>query len=274
VHVKFDLTTTKKDLFIICQAASGSVIYLTGAMDDDAKFIVPCVSDDDGDHYWHFFQSGSKIHAVESIRGGMLEFSLNKVWPQPIKQPLRRPTAGPFVMVIRVGQEIIALTENLQVYRQTQFSYGPPTWVRYRADESDVVNRKVVIAGYVAVTDDSFMVCDDVTSSCLLFDLGDKQWRVVMPLAAFKEEDWPVTIHTHCRLNGRCVFVDGFIYTCINGGLAAYELLGEDRSVYLSKPILLPFPRGVSCVREDMCLDYAGKDVDSGANLFYLVQGE
>uniref|UniRef100_A0A453JLH3 Uncharacterized protein n=1 Tax=Aegilops tauschii subsp. strangulata TaxID=200361 RepID=A0A453JLH3_AEGTS len=26
------------------------------------------------------------------------------------------------------------------------------------------------------------------------------------------------------------------------------------------------------CVGEDMCLDYAGKDVDSGAILFYVVQ--
>jgi hypothetical protein len=34
------------------------------------------------------------------------------------------------------------------------------------------------------------------------------------------------------------------------------------------------FPRHEHCVGEDVCLDYAGKDVDSGANLFYLVQGE
>jgi hypothetical protein len=36
----------------------------------------------------------------------------------------------------------------------------------------------------------------------------------------------------------------------------------------------LPLTRREHCVGEDMCLDYAGKDVGSGANLFYLVQGE
>lgn len=129
-----------------------------------------------------------------------------------------------------------------------------------------------MISGYVAVNDDSFIVCDALTCSCLLFDLGVKQWRVVMPWAAFAE-DLPRTSPTKCPLNGRCVFVDGFIYTCRDGGLAAYQLLDEDHSVYLSKPIFLPFSWLVDdCVGQDMCLDYAGNDVDSGAILFYVVQ--
>lgn len=129
-----------------------------------------------------------------------------------------------------------------------------------------------MISGYVAVNDDSFIVCDALTGSCLLFDLGAKQWRVVMPWAAFAE-DLPRTSPTKCPLNGRCVFVDGFIYTCRDGGLAAYQLLDKDHSVYLSEPIFLPFSWLVDdCVGEDMCLDYAGKDVDSGAILFYVVQ--
>lgn len=261
--------TIKKDLYIICQAGSQSVIYQTGAMGDDVKPLEPCYFADVGDHHWHFYQSGSKIHAVSSLKSGVLDFSLNKD-RLAIKRPVRRPTARPFVVVVRVGQEIIALTETLQVYHQTQFNYGSTTWLRYMTDESDVVGRRVVISGYVAVNDDSFIVCDAVTCSCLLFDLGTKQWRVVMPWAAFKE-DLPTNIRTSL-LNGRCVFVDGFIYTWRNGGLAAYELLSEEHSVYLSKPILLPLSSHVHCVDEDMHLDYAGKDV-SGANLFYVVQG-
>uniref|UniRef100_A0ACD6APJ8 Uncharacterized protein n=1 Tax=Avena sativa TaxID=4498 RepID=A0ACD6APJ8_AVESA len=269
VPLKPAVTTTKKDLFIICQDGSRSVIFQTSAIDEDVKPLEPCYVADVGDHDWHFFQTGSKVHAVSSIRGGMLEFSLNKA-QQTIERPVRRPTAGPFVMVIRIGQETIALTETLQVYHQTQFNYGSTTWLRYLTDESDIVGRRVDISGYVAVDDHSFIVSDAGTCSCLLFDLVAKQWRVVMPWAAFKE-DLPTIIPKNGYLNGRCVFVDGFIYTCINGGLAAHELLGQDHSVYLSKPILLPLSRRFHCVGEDMCLDYAGKDADSGANLFYVV---
>jgi hypothetical protein len=151
------------------------------------------------------------------------------------------------------------------------FSYGSTTWLPYKTDQSHVLRRKVLISGYVEVNDESFIVWDAATCSCLLFDLDAKKWRVVMPWAAFDDE--LPRISPDCILNGRCVFVDGFIYTCIDGGLAAYQLLHKDHSVYLCKPILLPFSWLGDCVGEDMCLDYAGKDVDSGAILFYVVQG-
>ncbi|XP_047072758.1 uncharacterized protein LOC124682037 [Lolium rigidum] len=269
VHVKGATTAIKKDLIIICQGGSQVVIYQTGAMDDDVKPIELCCAAV-GDRDWHFFKNGSKIQAVSSMKDGMLVFSLNKERPT-CKRPLQHPNAGPFVMVARVGQETIALTETLQIYHQTQFNYGPTTsWLLYKADESKVVFRRVDISGYVAMGDDSLIVCDAVTCSCLHFDLGAKQWSVVMPLAAFKE--YPLD-PTEALLNGRCVFVDGFIYTCRKGGLAAYELLREDHSLYLSQPIFLPLSR-VHCVGEGICLDYAGKDVDSGATLLYVVQDE
>jgi hypothetical protein len=277
-------TTIKKYLFIICDIGSQPVIYPTGVMDEsllleggalggggDVRPLEPCYSADDGDGYWHFIQMGSKIHAVSSIRDCMLEFNL--IPRMTIKRPLRRPSADPFIMVIRVGEETIALTDTLQVFHQKVFSYGSTTWLRCKTDQSHVLCRKVSISGYVVVTDHSFVVWDDVTCSCLLFDLGAKQWRVVMPWAAF-DDDLPRTSPRGCILNGRCVFVDGFIYSCRDGGLAAYELLHKDRSVYLSKPIFLPFSWLPDCVGEDVCLDYAGKVLDSGAILFYVVQGE
>ncbi|KAM0849356.1 hypothetical protein ACQ4PT_053795 [Festuca glaucescens] len=58
VPVKPATTTIKKDLIIICQARSRSVIYQTGAMDDDVKPLEPCYVADVGDCDWHFFQSG------------------------------------------------------------------------------------------------------------------------------------------------------------------------------------------------------------------------
>uniref|UniRef100_A0ACD5VNE4 Uncharacterized protein n=1 Tax=Avena sativa TaxID=4498 RepID=A0ACD5VNE4_AVESA len=213
------------------------------------------------------------MHAVSSIRDDMLEFNLHKDWPLPSKRSVRRPSAAdPFVMVIRVGEETIALTDTLQVFHQKVSSDGSTTWLRYVTDQSHVLRRKVVITGYVELNDHSFMVWDGVTCSSLLFDLGAKKWRVVMPWAAF-DDALPRTNPTGCVLNGRCVFVDGFIYTCGDGGLCAYQLLHKDHSLYLSMPKFLPFPWSEYCVGEAMCLDYAGKDVESGAILFYVVQG-
>uniref|UniRef100_A0ACD5VCC7 Uncharacterized protein n=1 Tax=Avena sativa TaxID=4498 RepID=A0ACD5VCC7_AVESA len=270
----------KKHLFIISQIGSQPVICPTGVRDDESLLLEgdngtplePCYAADGGDGNWHFFHIGSKMHAVSSIRDDMLEFNLNKDWPLPSKRSVRRPSAAdPFVMVMRVGEETVALTDTLQVFHQKVSSDGSTTWLRYVTDQSHVLRRKVVISGYVELNDYSFMVWDAVTCSCLLFDLGVKQWRVVMPWAAF--EDDLLTNPTYCALNGRCVFVDGFIYTCCDGGLSAYQLLHKDHSLYLRKPIFLPFSWVEYCEGEAMCLDYAGKDVESGAILFYVVQG-
>ncbi|XBH66583.1 hypothetical protein VPH35_095055 [Triticum aestivum] len=229
-------TSIKKDLFIICQAGSQPVIYHTGVMDetslleggdDDGKPLQPScyVAEDVGDDdYWHFFlNGGSKIHAVSSKKDGMLEFSLNKDRTTAMDRlsVRRRPSADAFVLVLTVGGETTALTKTLQVFHQKRFNYGSsPTWLGYKADQSHVLDRKVMISGYAAVNDDSFIVSDALTCSCLLFDLGARQWRVVMPWAAFTE-DLPRNIPRNSPLIGRCVFVDGFIYTCRDGGLAA-----------------------------------------------------
>ncbi|CAM0878415.1 unnamed protein product [Alopecurus aequalis] len=258
----------KKDVFIICEAGSQSLIFQTGAMDDGGKPLVQCYKAENDGHCWHFFQSGSKINAVSSIKDGMLEFSLNKD-RTTLTLPVRRPTADPFIMVIKVGEVTIALTDTLQVYHQEQFNFGPSTWLRYLTKGSE--GRKVLLSGYVVLNDDFFIICDADRCSFLLFDLGAKQWRKVMPWAAF--EDLPRTIRTNGLLNGRCVFVDGFIYTCRDGGIAAYELVGERHSLCISSPIFLPFPWHVDCVGEDMCLDYAGKDEESGTIWFYVVRG-
>ena len=272
-------TTIKKNLFILCQAGTKPVIYKTSVADeslrlevDDGKPLQPSYVADVADDYWHFLRSGSNVRAVSCIRDSMLEFGLNKDRVTMISKPVRRPSADRFVVVIRVGGETIAITETLQVFHQG-LSTGSPVWFRYMTDQSHVLFRKAMISGYVVVNDDSFIVYDAVTCSCLLLELGVKQWRVVMPWAAFKD-GLPRTNPTNCVLKGRCVFADDFIYTCRDGGLAAYQLLRKDHSVYLGKRIILPFSWNADCVGDDMCLDYAGKDEKSGSILFYVVQGE
>ncbi|CAM0877748.1 unnamed protein product [Alopecurus aequalis] len=259
----------KKDVLIICQAGTRSLIFQTGAMDDDGKPLQACYDADNGDYHWHFFQSGSKINAVSSTKDGMLELSPSKDWTT-LTLPVRRPAVDPFIMVVKVGGVTIALTHTLQVYRQERFYSGSSTtWLRYPT--KGMKGREVFMSGYVVVNDDSFIICDAATCSCFLFDMVARRWRNVTPRPAF-EKDLPRTTCTIPILIGRCVFVDGFIYTCTEGGIAAYELVGGRRS-RISNPIFLPFPWHVYCEGKDMCLDYAGKDMESGTISFYVVLG-
>ncbi|XP_037486062.1 uncharacterized protein LOC119364673 isoform X2 [Triticum dicoccoides] len=229
--------------------------------------------DDDGPR--HFFLSSSKLCAISFLKDGMDVFNLDTT-SHTMDILARRPVSvDPFVMVIRVGRATFALTETLQVYHKA-YRVSPPgstSWVRYHTNQSNVLDRKVMLSGYVAVGDDSFIVSDSVTCSCLLFEVGAKQWHVVIPWTQWGEY-LPRPMPRHGLLKGACVFVDGFIYTCSNCGLAAYELLFENDHVYLKGPIFLPFSwLSKQWESERMSLDYAGKEVDSGAILLWVVQG-
>ncbi|EMS49396.1 hypothetical protein TRIUR3_14631 [Triticum urartu] len=273
-------------LFIICQAGSQSFIYKTSLMDLNPDlsprlgiatplkphYIVP--GDDHGPR--HFFVSGSELYAVSFLKDGMYVLNLDTRC-QHLDPLARRPVSSvdPFIMAIQVGRATLALTETLQVYRKAHLVCPPRSisWVRCMTDHSQIPDRKVKLSGYVVVSDNSFIVCDTLTCSCLHFDLDANKWHVVMPWAPWGEYP-PRDMSSYRFLNGRCVFVDGFIYTCSGKGLAAYELLYEDNCVYLDIPIYLPLSWESEMWRtERMCLDYAGKDVNSGAILFWVVQG-
>ncbi|SPT20155.1 unnamed protein product [Triticum aestivum] len=275
-------------LFIICQTGSKSFIYKTTLTDlsPDIKIAPPLkphyivqgdrYGDDDGER--HFFRSSSKLYAVSFQKDGVHELNLDtrfQIFDHLAWRPVSASYVDPFVMVIQVGSATLALTETLQVYQRTHLvrPIGSTSWVRCRTNRSQVLDMKVKLSGYVAVGEDSFIVCDTVTCSCLQFDLRAKQWHLVMPWAPWGKY-LPRDMHTSRLLNGRCIFVDGFIYTSTRNGLAAYELLREDHCVYLGHPISLPFSWETDMWRyERMCLDYAGKDVNSGAILFWVVQG-
>ncbi|KAE8804908.1 hypothetical protein D1007_19152 [Hordeum vulgare] len=273
-------------LFIICQAGSQSFIYKSSLMDLSPdlsprlgiatplkpQYIVH--GDDHGPR--HFFLSDLKLYAVSFLKDGICELNLDTRC-EHLDMLARRPVSpiDPFVMVIQVGRATLALTETLQVYRKVHLVCPPrsSSWVRCVTDHSQILDRKVKLSGYVVVSDSSFIVCDTLTSSCLHFDLDAKKWHVVMPWASWGEYP-PRDMSSYRFMNGRCVFVDGFIYTCSGKGLAAYELLYEDNCVYLDIPIYLPLSwESENWRTERMCLDYAGKDVNSGATLFWVVQG-
>ncbi|CAN6272986.1 unnamed protein product [Urochloa humidicola] len=74
-------------------------------------------------------------------------------------------------------------------------------------------------------------------------------------------------------LSGRSVFVEGFIYTCAERGLQAYQIIKLQDSVYLGQHISLEFSWHKCWERMRMCLDYVGQDTTSGAIMFCVVQG-
>ncbi|CAM0944226.1 unnamed protein product [Alopecurus aequalis] len=286
----------KPDLFIICQAGTQSIVYNTNVIDDSSgrlerddgkllKQLCSIASYGDGmleeqpPPRWHFLCDSSSIYAVSGIEDGRHVIGFRNKLPT-FDPRFRRIAAGPFVMAIRVGYKTIALTDALEVFEQTHISCSnQSSWLRYHIDQSHVPNKKVKLSGYAALGEDSFIVNDTVTNSCLLFDLNVKQWRVVMPYAKleFRGSHQPSHLYRSCLLNGRSVFVDGFIYTCVDGGLDAYELLQEGDSVFLSCPIFLPFSPDIVWdivwKNKMMCLDYAGKDT-SGGIIFFVVQGQ
>ncbi|XP_044421976.1 uncharacterized protein [Triticum aestivum] len=228
IHIDKDI------LFIICQGGSQSFIYKTSLdeileLETDPPLKPHYIVHGDDHGHRHFFRSSSDLCAVSFLKDGMDVINLDTTC-HTMDILARRPVSvDPFVMVIQVGRETFALTETLQVYSKAH-SVSPPgstSWVRCHTDQSYVLDRKVKLSGYVALGDDSFIVSDSITCSCLRFDIGAMKWHVVVPWTLWGEY-LPRAMPRNRLLNGACVFVDGFIYTCSNRGLAAYELLSEN----------------------------------------------
>ena len=298
-----------KELYIICEAASQLIVYVAkiengrlgitkkengrlGSHDQllTQKFALTISDDGGGDYFvleqpppWHlvFSSCSSKIYAVSNTHDDILSS-----WVKESKLvQCTKPTSDPFSMVFEVDDKIVALMDTLRV-----FYHDKSKWVscRHRTDESLVLyrevnptrysrwrdrplvlNRKVQFSGYAVLGDDSFIVSDAATSSFLLFDLHSERWSVLHRALPGSQ-----------LLNGRSVFVDGFIYTCTSGGILAYELVDKqgNRKGLRDPPIFLPFSWQLSECRaweaERMCFDCVDKDKISDAIIFCVVQGE
>jgi hypothetical protein len=108
------------------------------------------------------------------------------------------------------------------------------------------------------------MVSEAETSSCFLLDLSTYRWTAVSTSCYS-----PIGL-----LSGRSLYVEGFIYTCRNGGFAAYEITEQGGSYYLGDEINLPFSWLLSWESDRMCFDYVGKGTSSDAIMFCVVQGD
>jgi hypothetical protein len=139
------------------------------------------------------------------------------------------------------------------------------------------LEKKVELSGYAVLSDKSFMVCDGKTDCCFLFDLDKDTWSIVRAYSDISSS-LPIVQPTEWSasrfLRGRSALAEGFIYTCADGGLRAYEIIKVQDSYCLSEGIFLKFPWLKYWGSDRMCLDYVGQDTASGAIMFCVVQGD
>lgn len=176
-----------------------------------------------------------------------------------------------FSAVFRVGQYTVALCQTLRdVYILNQSNFQ---WRRQKTSTSSDsldLSHKVNISGFVDLGDDAFMISDAETVKCFLFDLKRGEWSAVKPPRGYI---WQYAVGL---LNGRSLFVEGFIYSCSDGGLIAFELIDdEDDSYCLGEPIMLNSSWEIDIQRDRRFLsfDSIGKGENDSSIVFCVVQG-
>ncbi|KAF8660526.1 hypothetical protein HU200_057628 [Digitaria exilis] len=130
-----------------------------------------------------------------------------------------------FSAVFRAGKHIVALCENLQYVYMLRNNLQ---WRRQKTASSSIdLARKVKVSGFADLVDVMFIVSDNSTADSFMFDLKRGEW--------FTNEKF------FGLLNGRCIFAEGFIYTCSDECLLAFELIADNASYRLGVPIVLDF---------------------------------
>ncbi|CAL5052399.1 unnamed protein product [Urochloa decumbens] len=280
-----------KVVYIVCQVASRSSVFkidiLDGRLACHDKALTPLCTmgtlryDDDGSDLmnqplpWHFVHSGEYIYAVPRLESEVFEFNLHQGTLNVV--PEKRPVDAKIsiALVLEVAGRIIALSDTLQSVYYLSRTYK---WMHCCTYGLPDLERKVTLSGFVVLSNNSFMVSDADTSCCFLLDLQMGRWSAVLP---FEErirslqcgmELLPSSCSGTGFLSGKSVFVDGFIYTCIDEGIAAYEVIEEGDRYYLGNQIDLKFSWHIYWESDRMCLDCVGKDKTSSAITLCVVQ--
>ncbi|CAL5043292.1 unnamed protein product [Urochloa decumbens] len=222
-------------------------------------------------HEWHFISRSNCMYVASHERSPIYAYIMGSSAGMHSKIRVR--------LICRVGNNIIGLSDNLQ---NVYYMNSKGEWMEQQTQGFPYFQREwTKLSGYVVLSDESFMVSDAETNCCYLLELHNNKWSIVTPysvyLSAHLEDkrkrlprDWPGCAF----LSERSVYVKGFIYSCSNGGLAAYELIEEGDSYYLGDKIDLQFSWHMYWERERMCLDYVGEDTISGAIMFCVVQDD
>uniref|UniRef100_A0ACD5WQ35 Uncharacterized protein n=1 Tax=Avena sativa TaxID=4498 RepID=A0ACD5WQ35_AVESA len=287
------------DLYVVCQADSRLIVYCTEIVDgrllpncnynplrlhQDMNTIVHDESDDchviEPLPRYSIVRSLTSIYAVSyKPDDTSCEFELSRPSSDSLKTS--RPAGVCFAVVLNVGHRIVAVSHALEVFwfvppRSSRFHAGnrhapEDRWNHCKTRLPDLVlnDRRVDLSGYVVLDADTFIVSDKETCRCFLLNMKVREWKDVLP--DVKSRTLPFhdpLIYGRQRLNGRCIYVGGYIYSCTAKGLVAYDFHGG----ILNDAISLPFPwRKPTWERERMCLDLVG--AADGAVIFCVVQG-
>ncbi|XP_047056668.1 uncharacterized protein LOC124662933 [Lolium rigidum] len=239
-----------RDLYIVCQAGSRLIAYRTEIV--DGRLLPSCnyiplrlhlgmniIMRDSHTSRWQ-----SQVMQQPSLRYFMVR-SLTNIYAvsykpddicefelsRPSSNLLKtsRPAGVCFAVVLHVGHRIVAVTHSLEVYL-----FVPPT------------------------------------SRCFLLNLNVREWEDVLPDVESRTLLFhDPLIYGRQRLNGRSIYFAGYIYSCTNWGLVAYDF----HDGLLHDEISLPFSwRKTTWEGESMCLDFVG--AEQGAVVFCVVQGE
>ncbi|CAN6164280.1 unnamed protein product [Urochloa humidicola] len=283
VMLKSSAIRTSRTLYIICQVASHSTVYKINIVDGRLmchdRTLTPhcipqtCMPDDmDGiqnqlNRPGHFVYNGSFICATPSGENRLYLCYVDK--GNITLRRSKRPIGVEFRLVVRVGKKIVGIGDTLQdVYHLFRGD-----WILHETSGPSGLDlgSNVTLSGYVVLSSTTFMVSDAKNNRCFLCDIVFDEWSIVKPL--FEQKLPPAWPRMAC-LSERCVLVNGFIYTCSHGGLAAYELVEQHGSYYLGERVDLQFSWRICWERNRMCLEHVGKDTSTGAIMFCMMKDD
>ncbi|CAL4923548.1 unnamed protein product [Urochloa decumbens] len=270
---------TKPELYFICQVDDRSLVYqisiIGGKLTCHEKLLEPLVSLDtirpeecaieDPPPSWHFVHQGSKLYVIPSIpEQNHYEVDVSSKLYNLVEQ--ERPDIC-FSVVSRAGQHIVALRDTLQdvyVFDEQTFK-----WLPFKTSSGSVdLTRKIYILGFVDLTNDMLLISDAGMEGCFLLDLSRNEWFVVkLPLGLWRNAEGV--------LYGKCLYAQGFIYSCAGDGFNAFELLKEDTCYCLGFgwPIWLEFPYVGFPDRKLVCFDSICEEDNSRSLVICALQG-
>ncbi|CAL4915301.1 unnamed protein product [Urochloa decumbens] len=270
---------TKPELYFICQVDDRSLVYqisiIGGKLTCHEKLLEPLVSLDtirpeecaieDPPPSWHFVHQGSKLYVIPSIpEQNHYEVDVSSKLYNLVEQ--ERPHIC-FSVVSRAGQHIVALGDTLQdvyVFDEQTFK-----WLPFKTSSGSVdLTRKIYILGFVDLTNDMLLISDAGMEGCFLLDLSRNEWFVVKLALGLWQNAEGV-------LFGKCLFAQGFIYSCTGTGFNAFELLKEDTCYCLGFgwPIWLEFPYVGFPDRKLVCFDSICEEDNPRSLVICALQG-
>ncbi|TVU11643.1 hypothetical protein EJB05_45240, partial [Eragrostis curvula] len=246
----------KKALYIICQNHSSSTVYEISVLDGrlschDKTLTRHCVMD--------AFVCDDAHDLMERPRPWHFVCDRKPIGDEHVS----------IALIVGVGHKIVAISDPLD----RVYYLHDGEWKHLMTCQPVDLGRKIQLSGHAVLNDESFLVSDAESCYCYLFSLDNGTRRVVRPYSEFSKSQ---TSYWSLRgfLSGRSVFAEGFIYTCRGGGLAAYEIFEAEDSCCIGSQIYFRMPWRNDWKTGCMCLDYLGKDVNSGAIIFCVVQGD